>query len=142
MKESGLLVVDDDRDNLNLIELFFMCEGYRIDCAASGEAALAMLEKNSYPLMLTDLHMPGMNGLQVASAARDRNKEMTILLYTGDGGDDLARSAAEAGISAVYRKPFNLEILLDLVVREGVSRARRPAPARLHRELKLVAGGT
>jgi DNA-binding response OmpR family regulator len=143
MKESGILVVDDDRDNLNLIELFFMCEGYHIDCAGSGDAALKMLETNSFSAMLTDLHMPGMDGLELARRAREKDGRMTILLYTGDDPGEITCAAAEAGISRVFPKPFNLQILLDLVQPAATT------PIRMHShdhaatrcELRLVGGG-
>jgi DNA-binding response OmpR family regulator len=125
MEESGIIVVDDDRDNLNLIELFFMCEGLKIDCAGSGERALGILAEREFSIMLTDLNMPGMNGLELARKVREQSPLISIYLYTGQPTEEVEKLAAQAGIVRVFPKPFNLQLLLDL---SSAKKKREPAP--------------
>lgn len=113
MEEIGVLVVDDDRDVLRLTASFLEREGMAVSCAACGEEALRLLGLKSFSLMITDLHMPGMKGFELAGRVRKIAPEMPILMMTGDVSEETGSLAVEAGILRVFAKPVRFVELLE-----------------------------
>jgi two-component system, cell cycle sensor histidine kinase and response regulator CckA len=93
-----VLIVDDERQNRQLLEVMLATEGYCLESAASGEAALAMVAEKPVDLMLVDIMMPGMDGFEVARKIKEsaRTKSIPIIMITAL--DD--RSARITGLSA------------------------------------------
>lgn len=111
-----VLVVDDDELQLILMKELFRNVGVPVECVTSAKSALEEIRINSYRCMITDLHMPCMNGLELARHARELAPQMRITLCTGDQSSQLKTQAAEAGIDAVFLKPFNYNRMLATVV--------------------------
>lgn len=101
-----ILLVDDDRDNLNMVRRLLENEQMTVQCATSGDEALWQLEKNNFDLMITDLNMPGMDGLALSRKAAAIAPDMPIVMFTGDICPEVLAKAAEAGIVTVLGKPF------------------------------------
>jgi len=136
----SVLVVDDSPEILAMFQglLHELPEkgGYVVDAAASGEAAVALLEDHVYDLVLTDLKMAGMDGLGVLKAVRARSPRTTVVLMTGYASLDTALEAIRGGAYDYIAKPFTLaelEVLLANVTDR--IRARREH-ALLVRELE------
>ena len=123
MEDSGILVVDDDRDYLNLIKQFFVRKGVSIHCAESGGEALRKLRGRCFTLMLTDLHMPGMDGLELARRAREVAPDMPIILSTGQTTPEIIRQAKKTDIAMVFAKPLDFRELLAVARGVGHTRA-------------------
>ena len=111
-----VLVVDDDELQLILMKELFGNVGVPVECVTSAKSALEKIHINSYRCMITDLHMPCMNGLELARHARELAPQMRITLCTGDQSPQLETQAVEAGIDAVFLKPFNYTNMLAKVV--------------------------
>ena len=94
MEDSGVLFVDDDRDILKLATTFFESLGMAVHCAASGEEALGKVRERRFCLMVTDLNMPGLDGLQLARRVREIAPDMPVVMGTGDTSPEIARLAA------------------------------------------------
>ena len=114
----AVLVVDDDELQLILMKELFKSVGVPVECVTSGQSALEEIRVNSYRCMITDLHMPSMNGIELARHARQLAPQMRISLCTGDQSPQLQERAAEAGIDAVFLKPFNYTRMLATVVQD------------------------
>ncbi|HEY6873914.1 MAG TPA: response regulator [Geobacteraceae bacterium] len=127
MDNGDLLYVDDDRTVLMLATIFFAHEGMTVHCAANGEEALEKLRERTFPLMLTDFNMPGMDGLELAGRAREMAPHMPIFMITGDISPEIVRLAGEAGIARVFAKPFDLEEMVAMV--EKIVKAADAEPA-------------
>ena len=127
MENSDILIVDDDRDVLRLASYFFAGEGIKVHCAAAGEEALGKIRERTFSMMITDLNMPGMDGLQLARKAREIAPDMPIVMNTGDKSPEICRLAKDAGIVEVFAKPFKLEEVLAMVM--GVKRKCITPPA-------------
>jgi CheY-like chemotaxis protein len=108
-----VLVVDDDPNVLGLLIALLSSEGCDVRYALDGPSALAIFDTARFDLVLTDLGMPGMTGLEVATAMRRRDAAVAIVLVTEDGRAPDAAAAARAGISRMLRKPFRLDALLE-----------------------------
>lgn len=112
MQGIEILVVDDDREILKLATSFLEREGMSVHCASSGEEAIRFVRENRVTLMITDLHMPGMKGIELAVRAREIVPDMQIVMITGDVSSETHILAREAGILQVFSKPIRfLEIL-------------------------------
>ena len=81
------------------------------DAAADGIAALALFESNSYDLMITDLRMPGMDGLQLIERVRSLGKTLPIIILTGYDEFEYARTALHFGVAEYLLKPLNDDAL-------------------------------
>jgi CheY-like chemotaxis protein len=112
-----LLVVDDDPLVTELIVETLTREGYRVDSAPNGVAALEKIQHQRYDLILSDLHMPQLNGVGLYLALTqqlDRLSERIIFLTGSAGSSELHRFLKETGLP-VLRKPFTLVELQHLV---------------------------
>lgn len=112
-----ILLVDDDQAVTQLITDMLSLDGYGVDTAPNGIAALEKIEGRRYDLILTDLHMPQLDGagLYRELAKRQTHPPQKIIFITGTAGtSETHRLVQEAGLP-LLRKPFNLVELLDLV---------------------------
>jgi CheY-like chemotaxis protein len=110
----AVLIVEDETALATAMAESFTDAGYLVDCAGDGEEALARLEGGHYDLIISDLKMPRMDGIQLFGALREGYPEMTehILFVTGDViGTDAERFLAESGCRWLA-KPFRLNELL------------------------------
>jgi CheY-like chemotaxis protein len=117
-----VLVIDDDRYVRTLLCDLLESWGYIPAAAADGREGLALFDRGRYDVVLTDLGMPGMTGLQVVESVRGRDAEVAVIMFTAYTGDLEAHGRRLA--FTVLRKPLDIE---------GLRRAVRAA---------LVARGT
>ncbi|MBW2598769.1 MAG: response regulator [Deltaproteobacteria bacterium] len=126
MKMNKVLLIDDEEDILDVLSLSLKSDGYDVITAASGEKGLEAFEKESPPIVLTDLKMPGMDGLDVLKRVKSTNPDAEVIVITGHGDMDSAIDALRYGASDFVNKPVReeaLEIALKrakekLVIRE------------------------
>jgi CheY-like chemotaxis protein len=115
MKKRNVLVVDDDREYLRLVESIVGQAGIEVCYATSGEEAVGVLKEGSFAIMITDLNMPGMDGFELARVAIELSPAIVIVMITGDISPRVLHTAAEAGISEVLAKPISLGRFLSIV---------------------------
>ena len=112
-----ILVVDDIEDNLFLMQLLLETQGYQVDTAQSGQAALDRLHIEGIPdLIILDLMMPGMNGYEVIDYLRNQDNlpDIPILLVTANTSVN-HQQANEAGANEVLYKPLDIKQFLTKV---------------------------
>ena len=110
-----LLVVDDEPKICHLIEELLKLEGYRVDVSFSGMEALQMIKKNEYQMLLTDLKMPGIDGLELIKKAKKECPEIRAIMVTGNASVDIAIRSLRHKIDGYIRKPFNISKLRKVV---------------------------
>ena len=110
MGTGRILVVDDDDMVRTTTEALIASLGYDVDTADGGEMAINMNERASYDLVLTDLSMPGMSGLELIEHLREHGFESAAAVFTGYGEEAIA-TAADSGVDEVIRKPISREDL-------------------------------
>jgi DNA-binding response OmpR family regulator len=114
-----LLVVDDEEPIRFAMHDFFSAQGYEVDCAAEKEAALALLARRRYSLMLADLRLAGTTGrqgLELVALARGRRPELRIVVLTAHGSAEAEAEARRLGADAFLHKPMSLPDLRQVVV--------------------------
>jgi two-component system response regulator HydG len=121
-----LLVVDDDRSILTLIGSLAVAEGFDVATSVSGEDAMQQLRQRPADLVLLDLRMPGITGLDVLRAIRDVSARCKVVLMTGYGTIDTAVEAVKLGATDYLTKPFDLQRLRQLLatIREEADQRR------------------
>ncbi len=110
----GILVVDDDENLRRLVAAYLENEGYEVDQAADADAAFTSLEKHEPDLMLLDLMLPGMNGLEIARRVRAK-RQIPILMLTARGSEDDVLEGFDAGADDYLVKPFSPKVLVARV---------------------------
>jgi two-component system response regulator GlrR len=110
-----LLVVDDDADMLRLLTMRLTSAGYRVSTAVSAEAALNQLELERPQLVLSDVRLPGMDGLGLFEEIRSRHPSLPVILLTAHGTIPDAVEATEKGVFTYLTKPFDGKNLLDKI---------------------------
>lgn len=110
-----ILVVDDDYGQRSLLETFLQAKGYRTQSAASGEAALQLLSEETFALMISDVRMPGMSGIETLRRARQKHLELPVLLVTAFADIRSAVMAMRDGAVNYLAKPIDLDELITSV---------------------------
>jgi len=115
MNSGDILLVDDDPDLLKLISLRLTSAGYRVRTAESGETALAAIAVQRPRAVVTDLRMPGIDGLQLFDAIHRQHPAMPVLILTAHGTIPDAVAATQRGVFGFLTKPFDSQELLQKV---------------------------
>jgi len=111
MKEK-ILIVDDERLIRQSLEKALAGQGYAVFSAENGKTALHLLEEESPDLVLLDLKLPDINGIEVLKRLRELDKNLPVLLITAYGSIDTAIQAIRLGAYDYITKPFDLEAIL------------------------------
>lgn len=117
MSRKAILVVDDERSQREILEMILSGEGYDVTTASSGEAALKFVQNRHFDLVLTDLKMTGMSGLDLLRELVAYDKSIMVILLTAHGTVDSAFEAKDLGAFAYLQKPYDREKLLETVER-------------------------
>jgi len=105
----SILIAEDDETLAAALDEFLREKGHQVDLASHGGEALALLEKKTYPLIITDLVMPEADGLTVLRAARQRDSATLVVIMTGYASLDSAIGAIREGAYDYLCKPFKLQ---------------------------------
>jgi len=118
MSGERILVVDDDRKIRDFLSEVLIEEGYSIITAENGEKAINFLKSKEFDIVLTDLKMPGVDGLQVIKESQKNNSHIVGIVITGHGSIKSAIEAVKAGAYDYLTKPFHVD-----EIKIGVQRA-------------------
>lgn len=110
-----VLVVDDDPDMLRLLTLRLDAAGYRVSTATSAEAALTQMHIERPQLLLSDVQLPGRDGLALFDEVRQLHPSLPVILLTAHGTIPDAVQATERGVFTYLTKPFDGKALLDKI---------------------------
>ncbi len=110
-KQKRILAVDDEPNMRRLLEISLRQAGYQALSAANGKEALEKLKEEQVDLVVSDLHMPGMNGLELLKQMRSEGELMPFIMVTAQGEISTAVEAMKAGAADYILRPFDLEVL-------------------------------
>jgi len=112
-----LLIVEDDQSVRTTMVTCLELEGYAVDAVASTREALARLEQQSYPIVISDIYLDERTGLDVMRTARRTNPDCLVILMTGRGSMETVMAATEGGAFEYLAKPFEMAHMVDTIRR-------------------------
>ncbi len=127
MKKPLILLVDDDASLRTLIALRLEANGFDVAAADSGEAALAMLAHARPDAVLTDIQMPGMDGMALFRAIHARDPALPVIVLTAHGTIPDAVAATQQGLFGYLTKPYDAPTLVDMLNRATRLAGAKPA---------------
>ncbi len=124
MDRARVLVVDDDEDVLDMVRLGIAKAGIRTDGATTAEEGLAKMEMNMYPVVVLDIHMPGMSGVEMLSALKQRNSLVQVIMLTADASMERVIECMDRGAIDFLSKTADSHEIIR-AVSEALGRAAR-----------------
>ena len=113
--EQVILVVDDEESLREGLSKLLEDEGYTVMCAETGEQALEILQHTHIDLLLTDMRMPGMSGIDLLKEARKRDETIGVIILTGYGEIESYIEAMNFGAMEYVSKPFKVNELKFII---------------------------
>jgi EAL domain-containing protein (putative c-di-GMP-specific phosphodiesterase class I)/ActR/RegA family two-component response regulator len=110
-----VLLADDELSLLRLVKRSLVSVGYAVDAANDGAQAIDLLRLGDYDAVVSDIAMPGMDGLELLRAVREKDLDLPVILMTGDPALATAMRALEYGAYRYLAKPFDIDALLEVV---------------------------
>lgn len=108
-KDNCILIVDDNEINRRILQQMMIQLSYECECAIDGHDAVKKAQENEFCLIIMDIAMPGMDGLEATRIIRNRspiNRNTPIIALTASGSDDIEAEAFRSGMDAYYQKPI------------------------------------
>ena len=116
-KTPHIMVVDDEPSMREVLELMLTREGYTVTCAENGRTAIGLLEKNPYDLMLCDIKLGDISGLDVLQASKKCNPDTVVILISAYASTETAVEAMNEGAYDYVPKPFDKDELMQTVAK-------------------------
>jgi len=126
--KARILVVDDERGMCEFLRFLLQEEGYEVEVAHSGDQALAKVQESKYHLILADIKMPGLDGLEMLRKLREADEETVVIVMTGYSSLDSAIKAIKYDASDYLTKPFDDPDAVLAAVERGLSGQAAPSP--------------
>jgi two-component system, NtrC family, response regulator PilR len=135
-KTSHILVVDDELSMRELLEYMLSKEGYEVTCAGDGRKAIRLLEKKQYDLLLCDIKLGDISGLDVLRASQKSSQDIIVILISAYASTETAVEAMNEGAYDYVPKPFNKDELLQTVAKALALRTVEHEKELLNNQLK------
>ena len=109
------MIVDDQKGVRRLLEELFKKEGWDVKVASDGQEAISKVEERLPDIILMDVKMPNMNGLEASQIILQAHDNVPIIMMTAYGEIEVVRKALDAGVKKCITKPFDIIVLRDMV---------------------------
>jgi DNA-binding NtrC family response regulator len=140
MERIAILVVDDEAVIRDGIKRVLEGDRFEVETCRSGHAAIERLQEKDYGLIITDLKMPGMNGIEVLKAVKALQPDIPVIIITGYASIDTAVEAMKSGAADYISKPFAPDLLLEKVQNALSQRSMHQDEPSPTREVNLQHG--
>ena len=110
-----ILIVDDEEIIRNFLYDFLVEEGYPPDLASDGDEAIEKIKNFDYDLVVTDMKMPNVSGIEVLKAAKLKNPKSNVIVITGYSSMENRKECLKWGASAYLAKPFQLSEFREII---------------------------
>lgn len=133
MSKGSILIVDDERSILDSLEGILADEGYRVMKAENGAQAMNLIKGANPDLVLLDIWMPGMDGIETLQAIHEFRKDVEVIVMSGHGNIESAVKATKLGAFDYIEKPLSLDSVIQ-TVNEAISQQRLQKEEKVRRE--------
>ena len=113
--EKKVLIVDDEFNSRTLLAQLFQEDGYSADTAENGSVALKILENTTFDILITDIRMPIIDGIELFHRVKELYPHMPVILFTAYGTIEAAVMALKEGVFHYLEKPVNFDLLIHTV---------------------------
>lgn len=110
-----VLIVDDQFGIRILLQEVLQKDGYEVNLASNGKQALDLIKKRLPDLVILDMKIPGMDGLEILEAIKQIDEKIHVIMMTAYGEMELMKKAKELGAVAYFTKPFNIDELREAI---------------------------
>jgi DNA-binding NtrC family response regulator len=135
-QQPSILVVDDESSILDTLRILLRKEGYEVTTAQGGKAGLEQIRSGSHAIVLTDVRMPQVTGLDILRAAREQDSETPVILMTAQASLQSAVQAVNEGAFYYIQKPFSNDELLTILRRACEYRSIRVENKQLRQDIR------
>ena len=135
-QKPSLLIVDDESGILDTLRILLRNEGFDVTTAQGGRAGLEQIRSGSHEIILTDVRMPGVGGLEILQAAKEQDVMTPVILMTAQADLRSAIDALNAGAYYYIQKPFSNDELVAIMRRASEYRAVRVENKQLRQEIR------
>jgi two-component system response regulator (stage 0 sporulation protein F) len=115
MKNRKILIIEDDPELLGLMRHVMERDGYLVYCAANGPDGILRNTQENPDLIILDLHMPEMDGIETLRIIRESDDSVLVVILTGYASPDTIRAAADLNVSEYLSKPFENQELVSVI---------------------------
>jgi len=122
-KDASLLIIDDEEDMREMLSYDLSSQSYKVLAVSGGKEAVEAIRLSSYDVAVTDLRMPGMNGIETLKAIKTIDPEMEVIIETAYSSIETAAECMTEGAFSYIQKPYNISDI-QMLVRKGVRKAR------------------
>jgi diguanylate cyclase (GGDEF)-like protein len=143
-KQIRVLVVDDEEIVRSFLVDVLSDEGYDVQAVSSGEEAIGLFDQESYDLIITDIKMPGTNGMEVLRSAKAKDSNQNVIVMTGYASTETAVESMKLGAADYITKPFNLD-QIKIVVAKTLERSKllkKAEEGEIYKQLSRIDGLT
>ena len=123
MAKSKILIVDDEVSMREFLEIMLSKEGYKVSSSGSGKEALKMLNDTIYDLIVSDVQMPGMNGIELLRNVKEVCPDTTVIMITAYASTESGVEAMKAGAYDYITKPFKVDEI-KLIIKNALEKKR------------------
>ena len=115
IKKDRILVVDDDPESRVILMRLLSLSDYEVETVESGKEAIEQLKRAEFKLVLTDIVMPDMDGLELLSHVKSHYPDIPVIMVTGRASDESKKEALENGAEGLLLKPYTRDQLMTIV---------------------------
>ena len=119
-----ILIIDDEPEICKMVTEFLFDAGYASSYATNGPDGLAMIKKDLPSLVLLDISMPGMDGIEVMRQIHELSSDLPVVILTGHQDPEMVKKLGALGAREFLTKPIHLETLLDQFVKDMIGLPR------------------
>lgn len=121
VNKTKVLIIDDEKDLCFLFKRILKPEGYTVLTAQNGYDGIKINEKSDPDIILLDLKMPGINGIETLRRIRKKDADVTVIIITAYGDAETIRDAADLNVYEYMSKPFNNETIIKMIKEAAAS---------------------
>ena len=115
IEKDRILVVDDDPESRDILKRLLTLSDYEVESVKGGEEAVELLKRAEFKLVLTDLVMPGMDGIKLLSHVKSHYPDISVIIVTGRASNESKKEALENGAEGLLLKPYTRDQLMTIV---------------------------
>ena len=138
--ETTILIIDDEENMLHMLSVALSRHGYRVSCASNGAVACDIIKKETFDIILCDLKMPGMSGLEFLKIIHENGVESVIIMMSAFATVDTAVEAMKLGAYDFVTKPFKVDEILCVLQKVQELNILKTENIQLKRQIQLLQG--